>query len=236
MNVPVTVSGASAWNSRWRRMIQLLRAPSARAAVTNSCSRNERTTRSYDARRLGPGEQADHEDHDLEPGADDAHHDRDRDQRRDREDRVGGAHDHGVDDAAEHARDEAEDQADARRDERGREADRQRDAAGVEQARPQVATEPVGAEDVLGVGRRVLERVFVWFGSCHEKSGAKIASIATIARIVSPSSAPRWRMNRRRARRPALSLRRRLTATVTPATAAFDAIGYSIRIRGSARP
>ena len=44
MNVPVTVSGASAWKSRWRRMIHVLRAPSARAAVTNSCSRSESTT------------------------------------------------------------------------------------------------------------------------------------------------------------------------------------------------
>ena len=83
----------------------------------------------------------------------DERHDRDaREQERDRQHHVDEQRDHGVDPAAEVARDHADDHAEHHRDQRRDHADEQRDPAAVGDADEEVAAQVVGAEEERAAG------------------------------------------------------------------------------------
>jgi hypothetical protein len=108
-----------------------------------------------------PGEQRDRQDDDHQAGIEEQHQDHREGLEGDAVHHVDDAHQHGVGAAAEVAGEEADVGAD-QHDQRGaEEAHQQRDARAVHVLAVEVATEVVGAEPVLGGGRRQLvdERV-----------------------------------------------------------------------------
>ena len=166
----------------WRVMMRVFDAPIARAASTNSRSRNAsvapRTTRAIDPHSRhdsssvmpsGPPRSTRAEGSEID-GAD-RHRHREERQRRERDPEVGEAHEQTVEPAAVEARERADHHADARRQHRDPERDLQRDLSTVQHARQRVAAQLVGAEPVAPTtDPRSASSRFWWLGS-----GAKLA-------------------------------------------------------------
>jgi len=100
----------------------------------------------HDPRNRHPRERADDEDERSDAGPEHGDHDEDEEERRDREHRVGEAHERPVDPAALEAGDRADEDADHDRREHRGEADKERHAAPVQEATQHVAPQLVGAK------------------------------------------------------------------------------------------
>ncbi len=211
--VPATITGPSEFGRMWRTTWRHVEAPSARAASTNSFSRNDRncarTSRATGIQRK-PADHRDDQDEDaelrpdqrLQRVAEQVDEQQQQRQLRQRQEQVGQPHQRSVDAAARDAGERADDRADDDRHQHRREPDRERDASAVEHAREQILAEIVGAERMRSrTGRSSWAAKSMSLIGTRQTSGPTATASSITARITRPTTARRWRRKRRQASR-----------------------------------